>query len=355
VNELLVPALTFVLAAGLALYVAPLLMRAALRYGIVDKPKPPLKLHKEPVPYLGGLVVLVAMITALAITFPFDQRVLAILLAASLVVIVGLVDDLGGLTPKDKLIGQLAAALVLVKAGVTIDIVGLPSPIDEIASVLWMLTCMNALNILDVSDGLATTAGFVGALGALCTAVLNGEPLVATLAASMAGACLGFLRVNRQPARMYLGDTGSLLLGTLLGALAIVGRYSDVNQVSLWFVPLSLLVVPLFDLALVIIARTLKGKPVWLGSPDHFAIRLKHAGMSAAGVARLAGALGLVVMALSVTSTRLQNREAARLLGGVAVVVIATLVWVLVKRPAPEPRAPVAPETTPTTPSGPAK
>ena len=88
----------------MALYLAPIIIRAALRYGIVDKPKPPLKSHKDPVPYLGGMVIFIAFLVSLAITFPFDERVLAILLSSSLIVSVGLIDDLGTLTPKDKLI-----------------------------------------------------------------------------------------------------------------------------------------------------------------------------------------------------------------------------------------------------------
>src|SRR5688572_11595393 len=122
-------------------------MTAALRYGIVDKPKPPLKLQTEPVPYLGGMVVFLAFLSSLAITFQFDQEVLAILLAASIVVSVGLIDDLGTLTPKDKFIGQIIAAIVLVKAGVRTDIVLFPDAVDIGLSVLWMVTCMNAFNI----------------------------------------------------------------------------------------------------------------------------------------------------------------------------------------------------------------
>ena len=318
------------LAAALALYLAPIVIRAALRYGIVDKPKPPLKVHSDPVPYLGGMVVFLAFLIALALTFPFDQRVLAILLASSLVVSVGLIDDLGTLTPKDKLLGQMVAALVLVKAGVQINLVALPSPADEIFSVLWLVTCMNAFNILDVSDGLATTAGAIGALGALVVSLLNGEPLVAAMAACLLGACVGFLRVNGQPARMYLGDTGSMFLGTVLGALAIVGRYSERNVVSSWFVPLAILAVPLFDLVLVIIARMMARRPVYFGSPDHFAVRLRHHGWQARGIARAAALVGLAFVGAGVASTLLDNRGALIVLGAVIVMGLALLVILLV-------------------------
>jgi UDP-GlcNAc:undecaprenyl-phosphate GlcNAc-1-phosphate transferase len=338
------PLLAGVLALLLALYLAPILIAAAHRYGIVDKPKPPLKVQTEPVAYLGGLVVFAAFLVSLAVTFPFDQRVLAILLCASLVVAVGLVDDLGTLTPRDKLVGQVVAALVLVKSGVKIDIVALPFPFDEAVSVFWMVTCMNAFNIVDVSDGLATSAALVGALGASVVALLNDQPMIAAMSSALLGACAGFLRVNRQPARMYLGDTGSMLLGAMLGALAMVGEYSRTNTISAWFVPLCLCAIPLFDLVLVVVARLHAGRPVYHGSPDHFAVRLRHHGHTAHFTARVAAAVGLVVVAVGTWSTRLDDVGAARAFAATAAALFALLVFVLVRLP---PRPPAGPSSEP--------
>ena len=340
-------ALGFLLAGGLAallaLYLAPILITAANRYGIVDRPKPPLKTQAEPVAYLGGLVVFAAFLLSLALTFPFDQQVLAILLCATLVVAVGLVDDLGTLIPRDKLIGQVLAAVVLVKGGVKVDIAAVPFPLDEALSVLWMVTCMNAFNIVDVSDGLAVTAALVGSMGATAIAVLNHEPMIAAMSSSLFGACLGFLRVNRQPARMYLGDTGSMFLGAMLGALAMIGNYSDANVVSAWFVPLCLLAIPLFDLALVIVARLKAGRRIYQGSSDHFAVRLRHHGKAARFSARVAGAAGAAVVAAGVGSMLLDDRLAAVVFGLTAAALIALLLFVLLGLP---------PKTTATTTAG---
>ncbi len=343
------PALLAVLAAAaaalLSLYVAPKLIAAAHRYGIVDRPSTELKTHKEPVPYLGGLVVFISFLVALALTFPFGPRVLALLLSATLVVAVGLVDDLGTLTPRDKLLGQLLAAAVLVKAGVKIDIVALPFPFDELLSVLWLVTAMNAFNILDVSDGLATSAALVGSAGAAVVALLNGEPLILTLAAALFGACLGFLRFNRQPARMYLGDTGALFLGLMVGALAMIGRYSGTNDVSAWFVPLALLAAPLFDLLLVIVARLKAGQRIWYGSPDHYAVRLRHHGWSARAVARLTLAGGALVVAVAITSTLFDDSIALLIAGATLLAGLATLVFFLVRFP-PRVAVPVPDESS---------
>lgn len=332
--EALSPSLLAILATVaatlLALYVAPKLIAAAHRYGIVDRPSTALKTHKAPVPYLGGLVVFIAFLIALALTFPFSPQVLAVLLSASLVVAVGLVDDLGTLTPRDKLLGQLLAAAVLVKAGVKIDIVALPFPFDELLSVLWLVTAMNAFNILDVSDGLATSAALVGALGAGVVALINGEATILALSAALFGACLGFLRFNRQPARMYLGDTGALFLGLMIGALAMIGRYSEVNDVSAWFVPLALLAAPLFDLLLVIVARLRARRPIWHGSPDHYAVRLRHHGWSARGIARLTLLGGSAVVAVAIGSMWLDDGPALVVAAGtIAAGLVAVAVFLL--------------------------
>jgi UDP-GlcNAc:undecaprenyl-phosphate GlcNAc-1-phosphate transferase len=330
----LLPLWAFLLALAVALYLAPKLIAAALKYGIVDKPQGALKVHRDPVPYLGGLVIFMSVIISLASTFAFDEELLATLLCASIVVSVGLVDDLGTLTPKDKILGQLLAALVLVKAGVEVRLEGLPLLLPELASVVWMLTVMNAFNILDVSDGLATTAALVGALGLAVLAFLNGDALILVLSMSVAGAALGFLWFNRQPARMYLGDTGSLLLGALLGSLVLMSRYSTTNEISPLFAPLCFLAVPLFDLTLVVVARLAARKPIYHGSPDHFAVRLRDAGVAPRHIALVSAVVGAVFAAVGVMSTMLDNAGIV----GVAVLTflagLALLVLVIVRFPA---------------------
>ena len=188
--------LTAVLAFGLALYLAPPIIAAAHRYGILDQPDGNLKVQREAVPYLGGLVVFLGMLAALAVTQTFDERLLALLLGASLIVSVGLVDDLGTLTPKDKFLGQLLCGLVLWKGGVSVQLDAVPSYVAAAASVLWMVTIINAFNIIDVSDGLCAGVGAVGA-GLLGLWTLHHGALPeAFLCAALLGALVGFLRFN---------------------------------------------------------------------------------------------------------------------------------------------------------------
>jgi UDP-GlcNAc:undecaprenyl-phosphate GlcNAc-1-phosphate transferase len=326
-------ALAGALALLLALYIAPIVIRAARKYGIVDKPSTELKTQKEPVPYLGGVVLFVALLLALSFSVDFDARVLALLLCASIIVSLGLVDDLGTLVPRDKLIGQVVAAFMLVRAGVHIEILAWPSPLDEIITVLWLVTCMNAFNILDVSDGLAATAALLGCVGVGLLAALHANPLLFSLATTVGGATLGFLWFNRAPARIYLGDTGSMLLGTLLGIMVMLSRFSDTNDFAPFIAPLALLALPLFDLSLVVVARLYARRPVWFGSPDHFAVRLRDHGHSANRVAIGSGAIGLVFVAGAVLSTRVGLMGAVLVLGLLTLFGLTLLGWILWRFP----------------------
>ncbi len=266
-------AVTFVLAAGLAAWLTPRMREAALRFGIVDQPDGKLKKHRDPVPYLGGLAIYLAFLLAL-VTLPFDQEVLAMLLAGSIVVLLGLLDDLGQLGPWTKLFGQLVAVLVLVKSGLYIQLTFLPAWMAIPVSVLWLLASCNAFNLIDIMDGLSAGTAAVAALALMAVADANGNVASATLVASLAGACLGFLPSNFEPARIYMGDAGALFLGLTLGAVAMDNAYTRHNLLAA-VAPALILGVPLFDMLFVMYVRYRRGMPVMLGSPDHVALRLR--------------------------------------------------------------------------------
>ncbi len=265
---------TFGLAAGLAAWLTPPLRDAALRFGIVDRPDEKLKRHREPVPYLGGLAIYLAFLLSLSFTLSFRAEVLAMLLAGSIAVLLGLLDDLGQLSPWTKLAGQAVAVLVLVKAGIFVQLVFVPPWIAIPVSVLWLLALTNAFNLIDVMDGLSAGTAAVAAAALFAVAVWNGRPESATLLAALAGACVGFLRYNFEPARIYMGDAGSLLIGLLLGALAMNNGYTRNNDLAA-LAPAMILGVPIFDMLFVVYVRWRRGLPVMLGSPDHVALRLR--------------------------------------------------------------------------------
>jgi UDP-GlcNAc:undecaprenyl-phosphate GlcNAc-1-phosphate transferase len=265
---------TFVAALSLSAWLTPRVRDAALRFGIVDHPDGKLKNHAEPVPYLGGLGIYLAFLLALAFTVEFSGPVLALLLGGSILVLVGLIDDLGGLGPWTKLGGQLVAVLVLIKSGVFIQLVFLPAWVALPVSVLWLLATTNALNLIDIMDGLACGTAAVAALVLFGIAELNGGVTGATVLLALAGSCLGFLRYNFEPARIYMGDAGSLFLGFLLGSLAMNNAYTRHNTLAA-LAPALILGVPLFDMLFVMYVRWRRGLPVMLGSPDHVALRLR--------------------------------------------------------------------------------
>jgi UDP-GlcNAc:undecaprenyl-phosphate GlcNAc-1-phosphate transferase len=318
--------LTFALGAGLSLWLTPRVREAAVRFGIVDRPDGRLKTQDEPVAYLGGLAIFLAFVLALALTVEFSRQVLGLLFAGSIVVLVGLVDDLGSLRPWTKLAGQAVAVTVLIKSGVFIKLTFLPDGVAIALSIVWLLACTNAFNLIDIMDGLSAGTAMVASIALIAVAAWNGREGSATVLAALSGACLGFLRYNFQPAKIYMGDCGSLFVGLMLGATAMNNAYTQTNRLAA-VAPGLILGVPLFDMLFVMYVRFRRGMPVMLGSPDHVALRLRKWKLStrqtvAASYAATA-ALGAAAIAMSAASPT----AAAWILGTVAILALAVAGW----------------------------
>jgi len=319
--------LGFILAYLLALVGTPMAREAALRFGVVDRPDGMLKNHDEPVAYLGGLAVFSAFLMSVGMTFEFDAELLALLLASTIVTTVGLVDDFGALTPKPKVIGQVVAVFVLLKAGIMVQVAFIPWWLRLIITVLWLVGLSNAFNLVDIMDGLAAGLGVIAATFLLVVALLNGRWVVAAFTVALIGALLGFLRFNFFPASIYLGDCGSLFIGLTLGALAMVMDYTAHNPLG-WLAPLYILAVPIVDTAYVMVLRIKAGRKIYYGSSDHFPLRMRRRldGWTAGtvvvsyAVAVVFGAIGLVVLFLDPVTTLIVT-------GVVGVTVIGLLIW----------------------------
>ena len=319
--------LGFILAYLVAIVGTPMAREAALRFGVVDRPDGKLKNHEEPVAYLGGLAVFSAFLLSVGMTFEFDAELLALLLASTIVMTVGLIDDFGALTPKPKVIGQVVAVFVLLKAGIMVQVAFIPWWLRLIITVLWLVGLSNAFNLVDIMDGLASGLGVIAATFLLVVALLNGRLVVAAFTVALIGALLGFLRSNFYPATIYLGDCGSLFIGFNLGALAMVMDYTSHNPLG-WLAPLYILAIPLVDTTYVIVLRIRAGRKIYYGSPDHFPLRVRRRldGWTAGtvvvsyAVAVIFGALGLVVLFLDPVSTLI-------LTGVVGAVAASLLLW----------------------------
>lgn len=297
--------LTFMLAFLLSLYGVPIARRAALKFGIVDCPDGRLKHQRDPVPYLGGLAIYLAFLISLAFTFELRHDVLGIVLAATLVMMLGLIDDFGVLTPGIKLLGQLLAVFVLIKSGIRIEIASIPDWLDIALTVVWIIGITNAFNLLDIMDGLSAGVGAISAAFLCVVAVLNGDQAIAFMVAALLGSLVGFLRYNWRPASIYMGDSGAMFIGLMLGAVSMIGKYTEGHSISL-LTPVLILGMPIFDTLFVMYIRFLRGLPIFLGSPDHMAIRLRHWGLSVTEVVIISyigaaglGAIGLLVMSVS--------------------------------------------------------
>lgn len=273
----------------------------ALRYGFADRPGGH-KTHTGVVPYLGGVVVMLAsLIPAGFAARGLASPMLTLCLAALAVGLLGLVDDIRPLSPGTKLVWETAAALIVVGSGIRAELTGV-GWLDATATAMWLVLMVNSTNLLDNSDAALPCIG-VSWSGVMCVAaLLSGQPGVAVLAATVAGALLGFLSYNWPPARMYLGDAGSLFLGFLLTGLAVYlsGSMAPGAVTAGWLLLLSFPAV--IDTALVVLSRVRAGRPVTMGGTDHVAHRLRRLGFTKPAVAcglgggaAVAGIAGLAV------------------------------------------------------------
>lgn len=296
---------SFVLAAVLSYYLTPKVRQAAITFGMLDKPDGRLKTQQEPVAYLGGLAIFISLLATTFIAYPFDVTALGILLGTSLIIVLGLVDDFGVLSPWIKLGGQVIAFIALYKAGISIEISWLPDWANLLFSFLWVLGVTNAFNLIDVMDGLCSGVAFVAAVFLTAISFSNGNYVIAGFTVTLAGSLLGFLPFNFRPARIYLGDTGSMGIGFILAALTINEQYSVYNFYMGVLAPLVILLIPIYETAFLIVVRLSRGMHPLKGSPDHFAIRLQRLGMKVESVAVWSyaaavflGAAGLVMVYL---------------------------------------------------------
>jgi UDP-GlcNAc:undecaprenyl-phosphate GlcNAc-1-phosphate transferase len=278
----------FLLALAVVLLLTPAVGRVGRILGIVDEPGERRRLHVRPIPRLGGIALFLGIfVPALAFLTLGDGPYRGILLGGAIAVTVGLVDDFRGLPWWAKLAGQSAAAAVAIGFGVVIDrftfpllgIQSLPDWLGVPASFLWIVAVMNMVNFLDGLDGLA--AGICAIAGGTFAviALSLGKPQAAILSAIVAGACFGFLRHNFYPARIFMGDSGAMLLGFVLATLAIQGLLKTAATVALFF-PLFVLAVPIIDTSFVVARRLKYREKIYVADQAHLHHRFLRRGFT---------------------------------------------------------------------------
>ena len=267
----------------------PISIGIAWKFGILDYPNEARKIHKAPIPRIGGLAVFLSIMFTCMRNLKFDPALTGLLVGSSLIYILGFIDDINPLSAVSRILVQIVACVILITNGIFItaipNTIPFHLPINYILTVLWLIGMANALNFLDGVDGLC--AG----LAALCAglffliALPTHQKFLVYLTIAIAGSCLGFITYNWKPASVYLGDAGATFLGFLLAGTAIMGTWAEGNPVVALSTPLLILGIPIFDMIYTTISRIHNGQVKsfiqWLeyAGRDHFHHRLMHLGL----------------------------------------------------------------------------
>jgi len=301
------------LAFALALVGVPLVRALARWWGVLDAPAAR-KVHAVATPLLGGAAVYAAFAATVLFNFTFSLQLKGVALGATIIVAVGLLDDVFDVPARWKLAGQVAAVAVAMAYGVVLDTIPTSWPgsvsVNFLLTLLWFLTVTNALQFLDGMDGLAAGLGAIAALFFSLAALQTNQPYLMFLAAPLVGACLGFLPYNfrfGRPATIFLGDAGASFIGFTLAGLAVMGEWAENDFIGL-LTPVLILAVPLFDIAFVGTVRVVTGKVhsvgEWLAytAKDHIHHRFESLGLTRTETVLLilfiAATLGLSAMLL---------------------------------------------------------
>jgi len=276
--------------AGIAFLIVVLLTPAvggmARLLGAVDRPDSR-RLNRRPIPRLGGLAIFLGIVVPSLAFLDLSGETRGVLLGAAVATVVGAVDDFRGLSPPTKLVGQVCAAAIPVAFGVWIDhitfpflgVLDIPAWLGVPLSIFFIVAVMNMVNFLDGLDGLAAgVCGIAGATYAILALSL-GKPDPAILSAIVAGACLGFLRHNFFPARIFMGDSGAMCLGFILAAVSIQGLFKTASTVVL-VLPLLVLAVPILDTSFVVAKRLKYRQPIYGADRSHLHHRFLNIGFS---------------------------------------------------------------------------
>ncbi len=266
--------LVFAIAVAFAIAYAatPIVKTLSLKIGAIDIPKDERRMHKRPIPTIGGVAIFYGALISILCFCNVDSQLMGVLLGAVIIVSLGVLDDILDLSALFKFLIQILAALLVVLHGVKIEYVTNPFVSGQYISlgmwavpltVFWIVGVTNAFNLIDGLDGLSVGVSAISAISLFSVAILTGETNLAIVAAAIAGSCFGFLPYNKYPASIFMGDAGSTFLGFVFGSISVMGLFKGYAAISIC-VPFLILALPIFDTSFAIIRRLLKGQ-----SPMH--------------------------------------------------------------------------------------
>ncbi|NCB42759.1 MAG: undecaprenyl/decaprenyl-phosphate alpha-N-acetylglucosaminyl 1-phosphate transferase [Clostridia bacterium] len=281
---------TFIIAAAITAGVTPLAIKVAPLIGAMDVPKDNRRMHGKPIPRLGGIAIYVGIIVSFFRLMPWNQQIFGIVLGGTLMLCIGVYDDLKNMNPKLKLLAQIVCALIVFYFSVQLRVIAnflpfgpkyfiFPIWLSLILTVFWIVGITNTINLIDGLDGLAAGIVCIACISVAYTAAMNGRLETTYIMLSVAGSTLGFLIFNFYPAKIFMGDGGSMLLGFLLASLSLVGD-TPTKGTTLFatVVPIMILALPIFDTAFAIFRRMLNKKPIMQADKGHLHHRIMAMG-----------------------------------------------------------------------------
>jgi UDP-GlcNAc:undecaprenyl-phosphate GlcNAc-1-phosphate transferase len=269
----------FLIVFSLSLLLTPVVRSFAVKFKLVSKPKTN-RFHRKVTALLGGVGIFLACFIGFILFVPLNKILLVFLSGAIFIFLWGLADDFHPLKPHVKLLGQIIASCIIIFFGISFNLPAFKLG-AYLLTILWMIGITNAFNLLDNMDGLAAGTAVICSLMIFTSSLILNNDGIGIIALILAAACLGFLPYNFNPAKIYMGDSGSMFLGYSLAVICVIGSYKHVsNLVITLAIPVLILAVPIFDTIFVMIMRNIRGRSFWVGGRDHTSHRLVSLGLS---------------------------------------------------------------------------
>ncbi len=319
------------LIAGLVSYFAtPLVKTLAYKVGAIDVPKDDRRMHKTPIPRLGGLAIFIAFLFSVILFTDIDREMQGILLGSIMIVILGVLDDIMTLKALPKFLVQIAAAGVVAYHGCTIQFFTNPNVFSDVAylnlgwlsvpvTIIWIVAITNAVNFIDGLDGLACGVSAISSASMLVIALLVAEMNVSLVLAALLGACIGFIPYNKNPAKIFMGDTGATFLGFILATISIQGLFKLYAIIS-FAVPFLILGIPIFDICFAFLRRIAKGQNPMVADRGHVHHRLIDMGFNQKQAVAISYMLTAILGLAAVLLTSSGELRALILIGAIIIV-----------------------------------
>lgn len=333
--------LSFLAALAISSLSVPFLKKIAFRYSILDQPVQSHKTHVKPIPYLGGIAIVlpIVLLTIVGpIVVPINQeiwtRAIIIIVPGLILSVVGLVDDIKNMSALPRFIIQSSVAMVISLLLIESDYAASITPNDYfnfLISILWIVGITNAMNFIDNLDGGAAGITLISSFTIFVLAMHGNQPLIALFSLTISGAALGFLYWNRNPASIYLGDSGALFIGLLLSVLLLQFEPKASSLVSSVTLPMFVLAIPIIDTTVVVLSRLFGGVSIFQGGRDHLSHRLMASGRSRKEAAIILWSLSAFFSLLSIVSEfTVYGRDLISVFG---LVLMVFLVFLFLRRP----------------------